>query len=95
MARAQAVTEPRPITVAITGIDTTANFIGAVKELIQRFEFAYAKDSTIADLTAVETFITGNIPFEGYAVTVTTDLAAGSYTVDYVETRPNAVNDID
>lgn len=95
MANTKAITEYRPLTISITGADAPTNFIGAAKELIQDLEYQYNRNpSAQTDLTAVTTFIVGNHPHEGYAVTVTAVFATGEYTVEYVETRPNATNSI-
>ena len=93
MARAKAVTNFRPFTVAITGTDVPDGFLGAVDTLIKRLEFEHAKSPKLPadNLVGVTTFISSNLPFEGYAVTVDADFAAATYTVAYVETRPNAV----
>lgn len=97
MARAKSITNFRPFTVSITGTDVPDGFIGAVDTLIKRLEFEHARVPKLPadNLAAVTTFISSNIPFEGYAVTIDADFAAATYSVEYVETRPNAVNDID
>lgn len=93
MARAKGVSDYRTIgTVTVTGAGFPDGFLGAADSLIKRLEFEHATNpKTAADaLVDVPTFITGNLPFEGYGVTVSADFIAGDYTITYVETRPNA-----
>lgn len=93
----RAISNFRPFTVSITGVGVPDGFIGAVDTLIKRLEAEHAQVPKLPadNLVAVTTFISSNIPFEGYAVTIDADFAAATYTVAYVETRPNVLNDIE
>jgi len=102
--RGNAITEARDIQVIFGAVDgggvLTANTmpIDAYKAAIGKAELleaAFAKNppTPIVNLAAAETFITGTLPFQGYAFEVTTDYAAGEYTFDFIEVRPNARNE--
>jgi hypothetical protein len=67
------------------------NFYKAVNQFVQDMEGAYAKNSTaVADLTDVDTLITGPIIQEVHKVTVSVDISEGEYTFLYLGTFPNA-----
>jgi len=102
--RGKAITESRVVSVIFGTVDgggvltADAMPIDAFKAAMGKVELveaAYAKNpAAVSDLTAVSTFITGALPFQGYAFNVTTVMATGVYTFDFVEVRPNATNDI-
>ena len=97
MARGKGITEYRAlgsVTVTSDGASSSIDFGKAAYALIEKLEAEHAKLPKVDDLVDVDTFITGNVAFKGYGVTISADFAAGDYTVTFVEERPNATNDI-
>ena len=62
----------------------------AVIQKVQELEDAYAHNTAnVADMTAVNIALVGNHPYKIYVFAVTSVMATGTYTFEYVEEAPN------
>jgi len=69
-------------------IDAHAAILGMVED----FESDYFKDPSIANLAAATVLRTGRQNSQIHVFTVTTTFATGTYSIQYVETKPNATS---
>ncbi|NRA77251.1 MAG: hypothetical protein HRU18_03500 [Pseudoalteromonas sp.] len=85
-----AYSEFRDVTITITPAPFALDGYKAILNKVGELETAYFKDNTLADITAGKTLLTGKTPYKVFLFDLTTDLAAGEYTFDFVEVAPNA-----
>lgn len=104
MARQNAISEYRNVSIEFSNaagtidgsevaqIAAPLDAFKAAIELVTRLEGQYAKLGATGapDLTAKSVLATGAIPFQIHSFTVTSVMATGTYTILYVETKPNA-----
>lgn len=64
----------------------------AILHLVERLESEYHANPSKADLAAVPVLSTGRRNDQIHVFTVTTTFATGTYSIAYVETKPNAVS---
>jgi hypothetical protein len=93
MAKKAAFSEERDIILDYNATGQLAapiDFYKAVMVKIEEMEAAYAAGSLTTDLAAASVLLVGANRNQIHVADVTTTLASGTYTFDYVETVPDA-----
>lgn len=87
-----AYSDPRDITVVLTGAPFPIDFVKAVAQKVEIIEAEREAGKVLDDLTEQKIALTGKHPFVIYAANLTSVEASGTYTFEFLEEATNVDN---